>query len=155
MNKYELLYIIDKDVAEENRNAAMKMVEDTIVSFGGNVSEVDVWGLRKYAYPINFKTEGFYVLLCFEADPSSIKELERRMRVNDAFVRFMTTSVIENKKTERAKTAKKAARPEKAAKPVAEAPVETPVETEEVAAPVEEAVESAEAEVQQEEAKEE
>lgn len=126
MNKYELLYIIDRDVADENRAAAMKMVEDTIVSFGGNVSEVDVWGMRKFAYPINYKTEGYYVLLAFEADPSSIKELERRMRVNDAFVRFMTTSVIENKKTEKAKTVKKASKPERAAK--------KPVETEEVVA---------------------
>ena len=126
MNKYELLYIIDRDVADENRAAAMKMVEDTIVSFGGNVAEVDVWGMRKFAYPINYKTEGYYVLLAFEADPSSIKELERRMRVNDAFVRFMTTSVIENKKTEKAKTVKKASKPERAAK--------KPVETEEVVA---------------------
>lgn len=126
MNKYELLYIIDRDVADENRSLAMKMVEDTIVSFGGNVSEVDVWGMRKFAYPINYKTEGYYVLLAFEADPSSIKELERRMRVNDAFVRFMTTSVIENKKTEKAKTVKKASKPERAAK--------KPVETEEVVA---------------------
>lgn len=126
MNKYELLYIIDKDVADENRALAMKMVEDTIVSFGGNVAEVDVWGMRKFAYPINYKTEGYYVLLAFEADPSSIKELERRMRVNDAFVRFMTTSVIENKKTEKAKTVKKASKPERVAK--------KPVETEEVVA---------------------
>ncbi|MBR1971180.1 MAG: 30S ribosomal protein S6 [Clostridia bacterium] len=126
MNKYELLYIIDRDVADENRAAAMKMVEDTIVSFGGNVAEVDVWGMRKFAYPINYKTEGYYVLLAFEADPSSIKELERRMRVNDAFVRFMTTSVIENKKTEKAKTVKKASKPERVAK--------KPVETEEVVA---------------------
>jgi len=126
MNKYELLYIIDRDVADENRAAAMKMVEDTIVSFGGNVAEVDIWGMRKFAYPINYKTEGYYVLLAFEADPSSIKELERRMRVNDAFVRFMTTNVIENKKTEKAKTVKKASKPERVAK--------KPVETEEVVA---------------------
>lgn len=134
MNKYELLYIIDRDVTEEARENAVKLVEDTIAEFGGNVTDVDRWGMRKFAYPINYKTEGYYVLVNFEADPSSIKEMERRMRVNDAFVRYMTTSVIENKKTEAAKTAKrpvrapKAEKVEKVEEVVAEAPVAAPVE---------------------------
>lgn len=151
MNKYELLYIIDRDVTEEARENAMKLVEDTIAEFGGNVTNVDKWGMRKFAYPINYKTEGYYVLVAFEADPSSIKEMERRMRVNDAFVRYMTTSVIENKKTEAAKTAKRPARAqraervEKVEKPeekVEEVVVEEVV-TEEVPAAAEETTENA------------
>ena len=89
MNKYELLYIIDRDVADENRAAAMKMVEDTIVSFGGNVAEVDVWGMRKFAYPINYKTEGYYVLMNYECAPELISEMERQLRINDMVMRHM------------------------------------------------------------------
>lgn len=131
MNKYELLYIIDKDVADERRDASIKMVEDTILEQGGEVSNVDKWGMKKYAYPINYKNEGYYCLVAFNADPSNIAELERRMRVNDAFVRFMITSVIENKKTERAKTAKKPERrdrPIRESKPVEDKVVEAEVE---------------------------
>lgn len=133
MNKYELLYIIDRDVTEEARENAVKLVEDTIVEFGGNVTDVDRWGMRKFAYPINYKTEGYYVLVNFEADPSSIKEMERRMRVNDAFVRYMTTIVVENKKTEAAKTAKRPAKAPKAEKveEVVAAPEEAVVAPEE------------------------
>lgn len=133
MNKYELLYIIDRDVTEEARENAVKLVEDTIVEFGGNVTDVDRWGMRKFAYPINYKTEGYYVLVNFEADPSSIKEMERRMRVNDAFVRYMTTIVVENKKTEAAKTAKRLAKAPKAEKveEVVAAPEEAVVAPEE------------------------
>ncbi len=142
MNKYELLYIIDRDVTEEARENAIKLVEDTIVEFGGNVADVDRWGMRKFAYPINYKTEGYYVLVNFEADPSSIKEMERRMRVNDAFVRYMTTSVIENKKTEAAKTAK---RPTKTAKveKIAEKAEEVVTAPAEAEAPAEDATENA------------
>ena len=113
MKKYELLYIIDKDVADDKREAAMKMVENEIEVSNGVVSSVDKWGMKKYAYTINFKNEGFYVLVSFEADPASLKNLEHRMKVNDSFVRYMITNVIENKKTEAAKTAKKPERRER------------------------------------------
>lgn len=120
MNKYELLYIIDRDVVDEKREAAMKMVESTIVELGGEVTNVDKWGMKKFAYPINYKNEGYYCLVAFSADPSSLVELERRMRVSDAFVRDMITVVIENKRSEKAKTAKKPERRERPAKVVEE-----------------------------------
>jgi len=69
MNKYEALYIIDKDVSEESRQAVIDKLSDVVTSKGGEVENVDKWGIRKYAYPINFKSEGFYVLMNFTAAP--------------------------------------------------------------------------------------
>ena len=63
MNKYELLYIIASDVPEEKREELIKKFSSYIESKGGSVEGIDKWGMRKYAYPINFKNEGFYVLM--------------------------------------------------------------------------------------------
>lgn len=106
MKKYELLVIIDCDADDAAREGAMKLISDTIAEGNGTVSNVDKWGMKKFAYPINYKNEGYYVLYAFETTPDQIAELERRMRISDSIVRFMTTNVIENKKTEAAKVAK-------------------------------------------------
>ena len=62
-----------------------------IADLGGAVSTVDKWGMKKFAYPINYKTEGYYVLMNFEAEPAVPAELERQMRNDENVVRFMVT----------------------------------------------------------------
>ncbi|MCI8325364.1 MAG: 30S ribosomal protein S6 [Clostridia bacterium] len=89
MNKYEALYIIDKDVSEESRQAVIDKLSDVVTSKGGEVENVDKWGIRKYAYPINFKSEGFYVLMNFTAAPEVPAEIERLVRIMDETVRVM------------------------------------------------------------------
>ncbi len=141
MKKYELLLILDKDVSDEKLDRALERVEKQITTTGGVITSVDKWGMKKFAYPINYKNEGYYVLYAFEADPSSIKPLENRMKVHEAYVRYMVTNVIENKKTEAAKTAKKPERRERAPRFNAEVEATPVVEAapvvEEVAAVVE------------------
>ncbi|MEG1520165.1 MAG: 30S ribosomal protein S6, partial [Clostridia bacterium] len=100
-------------MTEEKREASIKKINDKIAEGNGVVTSVDKWGMKKFAYPINFKNEGFYVLVAFEADAPVLTEIERRMKVSETFVRFMITSVIENRKTEAAKTAKKPERRER------------------------------------------
>ena len=63
MNKYEILYIIDNDVSEEDKAALVDRFSDLVVKLGGTVDGIDKWGTRKYAYPINDKNEGYYVSL--------------------------------------------------------------------------------------------
>ena len=60
MNKYEILYIIDNDVSEEDKAALVDRFSDLVVKLGGTVDGIDKWGTRKYAYPINDKNEGYY-----------------------------------------------------------------------------------------------
>ena len=90
MNTYESLYIIDKDVTDEGKQAVIDKLSAAVTSAGGEVLNVDKWGIRKYAYPINFKTEGYYVLMNFNAPASVPAELDRLVRIMDETVRIMT-----------------------------------------------------------------
>ena len=90
MNTYESLYIIDKDVTDEGKQAVIDKLSAAVTSAGGEVLNVDKWGMRKYAYPINFKTEGYYVLMNFNAPASVPAELDRLVRIMDETVRIMT-----------------------------------------------------------------
>ena len=89
MNNYELLYIIDNDLAEEAKEALIAKLNGIVTDNGGSVETVDKWGTRKLAYPINFKNEGYYVLVNFTAPATLPSELERVMRITDGVVRFM------------------------------------------------------------------
>ncbi len=89
MNNYELLYIIDNDLAEEAKEALIAKLSAVVTDNGGSVETVDKWGTKKLAYPINFKNEGYYVLVNFTAPAALPSELERVMRITDGVVRFM------------------------------------------------------------------
>ena len=68
MNKYEVLYILEAAISEEEKEAMVAKFSDMVTSAGGEVENVDKWGMKKFAYPINFKNEGYYVLMNFTAD---------------------------------------------------------------------------------------
>lgn len=87
MNKYQLLFIIDNDIEDEAKDAVIDKFSNLIAELGGTVGMLDKWGTRKYAYPINFKNEGYYVLMQFEATPDVPAEVDRQMRINDNVVR--------------------------------------------------------------------
>ena len=89
--KYEMLYLIDTSIAEEAREALITKFEDTVKNLGGTEVSTDKWGVKKTAYPINYKSEAFYVLMTFEADGSAIKELDRIAGITDGIMRRMIT----------------------------------------------------------------
>ena len=89
--KYEMLYLIDASVAEEARDALIAKFEDTVKNLGGTVLSTDKWGVKKLAYPINYKSDAFYVLMTFEANGDSIKELDRIAGITDGIHRRMIT----------------------------------------------------------------
>lgn len=97
MNKYECLYIIDNDVADDKKNDIVTKFGTLVEDNGGKVIALDKWGTRKYAYRIKqggaYKTEGYYVLMAFEAEGAFIAELERQMRNNESIVRELVTAV--------------------------------------------------------------
>lgn len=130
MNKYELTYIIDTAVEETARAALVEKFTQLIKDNGGEVSKVDeaIWGKRRLAYPINYKTEGYYLLVNFEANADVPKEIERNMQINESVIRYLIVKVEEK----RSNVKPRAARP--AAPAVEEAPV-----AEEAAAPAEQA----------------
>ena len=89
MNKYELLYIIASDVAEEKREELIAKFSSYVESKGGVVDGIDKWGMRKLAYPINFKNEGFYVLMNITIDPNEVDPMAKLMNITEGIVRQM------------------------------------------------------------------
>ncbi|MBQ7914196.1 MAG: 30S ribosomal protein S6 [Clostridia bacterium] len=89
MNSYELLYIIDNDLSEEAKEAVIAKISAVVTDNGGTIDGLDKWGTRKLAYAINYKTEGYYVLVNYTAPATLPVELERVMRITDGVIRFM------------------------------------------------------------------
>ena len=88
MTNYELMFIIDPTIEDEKKEAAVETVKG-IIEADGTVSEVDTWGMRKLAYPIQKKNEGYYVVIQFEASPELPKELDRRLKISDVVMRHI------------------------------------------------------------------
>lgn len=91
MNKYELLYIISSDATEEQREALIEKFKKMVEEKGGVVNGIDKWGMKKLAYPIKFRNEGFYVLMNFESQPELVREMENLMNITEPIVRKMFT----------------------------------------------------------------
>lgn len=91
MNNYEMVVVFKPNLEEETRKVALERLYDAINS-NGKVGEVDDWGQRKLAYEINYIKEGHYYIVNFEADPSIVKEVERRSQIQDSIIRYMVIS---------------------------------------------------------------
>ena len=89
INKYETIFVLDSALEEEKINALSEKFQKLIAD-NGTVESVDVWGKRKLAYPIDFKTEGYYVLVNFASNPEFPKELERIYGITDGVMRTIT-----------------------------------------------------------------
>ena len=88
---YELLFVVSGNLAEE----AYTAVKDKFVNLiNGSSTDVSVneWGKRKLAYPINYVTEGYYVLVSFKSQPDFPRELERVLGITEGVLRYMTTA---------------------------------------------------------------
>lgn len=88
MKKYEVMFIVDI-ANEEVIQAAVKLVQDTIVRIGGTVTKVDEWSKRHLAYEVKHQNEGYYVVIDFEADPSQIAELDRIIKIHEEIIRHI------------------------------------------------------------------
>ena len=88
---YEVLYIIDPNLGEEDTASLVARFKELAESHGA-VTEVDEWGKRKLAYLINDLDEGYYVLMTFSADPAFPAELDRLMRINPNVMRSIIVS---------------------------------------------------------------
>lgn len=89
MNKYESLYVITPELEEEATKAIIEKFSGIIATNGGVIEGVDEWGKRRLAYPIDYKTEGYYVLVNFEAEGELPKELERNFNNDENILRFI------------------------------------------------------------------
>ena len=90
MNKYELLYIVEAGISDEEKEKVVQSVTAVVEAAGGTVvGEIDKWGVRKYAYAINYKTEGYYVLMNFTAEDTAPAAISSKLNINKNVVRHM------------------------------------------------------------------
>ena len=89
MNKYEVLYIIDAGMEDQARTELIAHFSTLMTDNGATIEKVDEWGKRRLAYPINFKNEGYYVLMTFSAPAELPAEMERQMRISDSIIRYL------------------------------------------------------------------
>lgn len=87
--QYELTFILPPLLAEDEIGTLQETVEGWIAAGEGEVTKVSHWGRRKLAYPIQNYKEGYYILIEMSNLPASIKELERRMRLDDNIIRHL------------------------------------------------------------------
>ena len=95
MNKYELMYIIDTSLEEAPRKELIEKVSGQIAENGGEGEKVDEWGKRRLAYAIDYKTEGYYVLVNFSAKPEVPQEIERLLQINEQVLRYLVIRLEE------------------------------------------------------------
>ena len=141
MNRiYEELFILRPDITEEEVAPVIEQLRGIVTTAGGTVDKEERWGVRKLAYRIDKRAEGFYVLLQMTCPASTVKEVERRLRVNDAVLKYLTVRIdeklkwLEKRRKEREKRA--ARRPAAPATPPAMPGEERPMMPASPAAPM-------------------
>lgn len=89
MNQYEVMYVIDTALEEGARSELINRFSNIVTNNGGKVDRVDEWGKRRLAYPINYKTEGYYVLMYMTAPADLPRELERNLQISESVLRYL------------------------------------------------------------------
>ena len=93
MKNYESLYIIHPEVVGDELTAMVDKFQQVLTDQGAEIFKLDNWGVRKLAYPIKKVERGCYVQVLFTAGPEVIAEYERRMRLDEKILRFLTVKV--------------------------------------------------------------
>jgi len=113
MRIYEELFIVRPDATDEEIDPLLEQIKGIVSTHGGTVEKAEKWGVRRLAYRVQKRSEGNYILVQFAASPDTVHEIERRLRVSDLVLKFITVRIDEKlKRIEKRKKArdKRAAR---------------------------------------------
>src|SRR5215472_7354353 len=131
MRKYETVFIIRPDVGEEDTDKLITQMQGVVSGAGGKIEKVEKMGRRRLAYRVARQREGFYVLFVLEGGGDTIKELERRLKVTDAVIKYMSVRTDEElKRIEKLKAFRAKHQPRKPSAKPAEPPAYPPAATE-------------------------
>lgn len=123
MTKYEIIFIVRPDLPEEELSKLITQMEGAVSNSGGKVEKVEKMGRRRLAYRVKRQREGFYVLFTLEGGGETIREFERRLKVTDSVIKFLTVRMdeqlkrVEKKKALRAKQESRRPKPKAATAP--------------------------------------
>ncbi|MGC2661117.1 MAG: 30S ribosomal protein S6 [Bryobacteraceae bacterium] len=124
MRIYEELFVVRPDATDEEVDPVIEQLKGVITHAGGTIDKAEKWGTRRLAYRVGKYNDGQYILLQFTAEPTTVKELERRMRVFDLILKFITVRIDEKlKRIEKRKKAREKRASRKPAPPPAMMPV--------------------------------
>jgi small subunit ribosomal protein S6 len=98
MRIYELLFIVRPEAADEEIDPLLEQLRGVLGTAGGSLDKVDRWGVRRLAYKVGKYNDGQYILLQFSAKAETVKEIERRLRVSDSVLKFLTVRIDERLK---------------------------------------------------------
>jgi small subunit ribosomal protein S6 len=127
MNRtYELMFIVRPDMVEEDQDKLISTLETAVTSSGGQVKNVERMGKRRLAYTVRRFHDGIYILLTLEGSGGLVHELERRLRVSEPVIKFLTVRIDEEQKRLDKIKAIRDARKKVSAQPAAAAPAEEP-----------------------------
>jgi small subunit ribosomal protein S6 len=98
MRIYENLFIVKPEATEEEVDHLLEQMTKTVAGTGGTVDKVEKWGKRRLAYRVEKNREGQYILMQFSAEPATVHEFERRLRVQDVVIKFITVRIDETLK---------------------------------------------------------
>jgi small subunit ribosomal protein S6 len=96
---YEVLLMLDPELAEERQEELVVRARELVERAGGTWARHDIWGRRRLAYEIDHKGEGIYHLLQFDAEPDTLAELSRILRITDGVMRHLATRRLEGSQT--------------------------------------------------------
>ena len=105
---YEILFIADPNLGEPEVDALTEHIQGYAEKEGARIQKVEKWGKKRLAYNIRKHQEGYYVLIVVEGKPALVKEVERRIRVTDGVVKFITVRVDEELRKADARRARRA-----------------------------------------------
>jgi small subunit ribosomal protein S6 len=106
---YEILFIVDPNLGEPEVDALTAQVQGFAEKEGGRIQKVEKWGKKRLAYAVGKHREGSYVLIVAEGGSALVKEVERRIRVTDGIIRFITVRVDEELRRAEGRRARRAA----------------------------------------------
>src|SRR5210317_1160449 len=96
MRRYETIFIVRPNVAEDEIEAVINKTSSIIEGDGGTIIRIDKWGLKKLAYLIKKETQGIYVHIDYAAIPASVSELERIFRIDDKVLKYLTVKLADS-----------------------------------------------------------
>lgn len=90
MRRYELIYILRPSLGEDEINTVNEYVQKIISDESGSIIDLNKWGMKKLAYPIKKEIQGFYVYCEYAGTPAAVAEIERRFRIDDTVLKYLT-----------------------------------------------------------------
>ena len=100
MRRYETIYILRPTLSEDEVNAVVESANSILNNDNGQIISLDKWGLRTLAYLIQKETQGYYVYCDFATEPGNVTEMERKFRIDESVMKYMTVKLADSIDTE-------------------------------------------------------